>query len=343
MIRSRISVATLVLLGPVTASAQGSEVATARQLAIQGIDAIESGDCKNGQPMLQRAEQLHHASVHLQYLARCHASAGQLVAATEMWRQIVREGAPAGASPGILAALSEATAELERTLPRLAGTAIRTAAEYPGLALQLDGAPLPSEMVGATQVLDPGEHVLVARAPGFSEWSRRWSVAEGGSAELVIELSRSAGGAGAKPGGPSATPADVPHGGSALRPAGWVTASVGTAALIAGTVTLVMAKGRRSELLTNCPNEACYAPDVALPPGVPATVQRYTAASLESEQQSIRSLMTAANVLMVSGGVLLAGGVTMIVLGGRSDRGPRTALLAGAPGAYTGLTLRRIW
>src|SRR5260221_283113 len=128
------------------ARAEVSPVATARQLAIQGIDAVESGDCVTGVPLLERAEQLHHASVHLQYLARCRAGAGRLVAATEMWRQIIREGAPEGSSPAVVAALGEATTELERTLPRLATTTIRTAAEYRGLELSLDGAPMPSEV-----------------------------------------------------------------------------------------------------------------------------------------------------------------------------------------------------
>src|SRR5689334_25432789 len=87
------------------AHAQVSEVAIARQLAIQGIDAVEAGDCKKGEPLLERAEQLHHASVHLQYLARCRANEGHLVIATEMWRQIVREGAPPGASQAVLSAI----------------------------------------------------------------------------------------------------------------------------------------------------------------------------------------------------------------------------------------------
>ena len=110
MFRRRSALAALfVTLAPVAVHAQASEVATARQLAISGIDLVESGDCAKGEPLLERAEQLHHASVHLQYVARCRAAAGRLVAATEMWRQIIREGAPPGASPAVVGALSEAT------------------------------------------------------------------------------------------------------------------------------------------------------------------------------------------------------------------------------------------
>src|SRR5262245_43815468 len=98
------------------------EIANARQLAIQGIDAVEGGNCKTGEPLLERAEKLHHATVHLQYIARCRLGSGRLVSATEMWRQIIREGAPPGSSPAVQAAVAEATAQLPKALPRLAST-----------------------------------------------------------------------------------------------------------------------------------------------------------------------------------------------------------------------------
>jgi hypothetical protein len=335
------------------AHAEVSEVATARQLAISGIDAVESGDCKKGEPLLDRAEKLHHASVHLQYLARCRAGSGRLVAATEMWRQIIREGAPPGASPAVLAALSEATTELERTLPRLATTTVRVAAEYKGLELRLDGVALPAEIVGTPQVLDPGAHELTAHAPGFAHWSKQWSLPEGGTADLVIELGPAAPGeeSGAASGAAGAGPGDQGTRKSWVTPAGWVTASVGVAALIGGTVTLLARNSRREELANNCtkPNTTpggqplCWSDtdEATAPPGS----HLYTQEELESDKQTVRDLTTATNVLFISGGVLLAGGVTMIVLGrtSSSDDGPHTALLAGAPGAPAGLTLNGSW
>lgn len=332
------------------AHADVSEVATARQLAISGIDAVESGDCRKGAPLLERAEALHHASVHLQYLARCRAGSGRLVAATEMWRQIVREGAPPGASPAVLAALNEATTELERTLPRLASTTVRAAAEYRALELRLDGVALPAEIVGTAQVLDPGAHELTARAPGFVTWSKRWSLPEGGTAELVIELRPAPPGAEPEaPGSPGSGPHDRGSETSVLSPAGWITASVGVGALVGGIVTLLARNSRRDELTNNCtkPNGAgpllCWSTtdQRAAPPGA----HLYTAPELESDKQTVRDLTTATNVLFVGGGILVAGGVTMVVLGsaGGHDKEPRLALSSGAPGALTGLTLRGRW
>jgi hypothetical protein len=59
----------------------------------------------------------------------------------------------------------------------------------------------------------------------------------------------------------------------------------------------------------------------------------------------VRDLTTATNVLLIGGGILVAGGVTMIVMGstGGQSKEPRMALSTGAAGALTGLTLRGRW
>jgi hypothetical protein len=310
------------------AGAQVPEVAIARQLAIQGIDAVESGDCKKGAPLLERAEQMHHASVHLQYLARCRAAEGHLVVATEMWRQIVREGAPSGASPAILAAVTEASSSLERTLPRLASTTIRAAGEYPGLALTLDGTGIPAEIVGTPQALDPGDHELVARAKGFSKWSHRWSVPEGGSEDVLITLTPGTEEApGTSPGREPGEPRKTEERPFPLATVGWVTGAVGAASLIAGTVTLLSRNNRRNELEQACgPDRAC-----------PADYD------IRAHTDPIRTLTTASNVLMFGGGALLAGGVTMVILGSGSKKEPETALLAGGPAGTPGVTVQGHW
>src|SRR5262245_10837861 len=164
-----------------TAAAGDSEIeiANARQLAIQGIDAVEGGNCKTGEPLLDRAEKLHHATVHLQYLARCRLQAGHLVAATEMWRQIIREGAPAGSSPAVQAAVAEANSQLPHTLPRLASTTVRASSEYRDIKVLVDGVAVRSELLGAAQVIDPGDHHIEAEAPGFAPFTKNWTVGEG--------------------------------------------------------------------------------------------------------------------------------------------------------------------
>ncbi len=324
----------MLIFVPGVARAQASEVATARQLAISGIDLVESGNCKKGQPLLERAEELHHASVHLQYLARCRAASGHLVAATEMWRRIVREGAPTGSSPAVVKALTEATAKLEQTLPQLASTTLRTAAAYPNLVLSLDGTSLPPELVGASQVIDPGTHRLVARAPGYREWSKEWTLPAGGSAALLIDLGTPIS-TSTSTESPAPTEAPAKASSPPFGVIGWTTAAAGAVALVAGTVTLLSRNSRLNEFRSGCPNDVCEQP----PKG------SYTPQKYEDDESTIRHLTTASNILLFGGGTLIAGGVTLLVIGTtQTPKGqPAAALLAGAPSADGGLTFVGHW
>jgi len=314
---ARLSLAATLLLSG-HASAQGTEVATARQLAIQGIDAVEGGDCDGGSALLERAEQLHHATVHLQYLARCHVRAGRLVSATEAWRRIVREGAPPTASPAVKNAIAEASTELERTLPRLGTATLRTAASYPGLELTLDGKPLSAALIDTPQVIDPGRHQLTARAPGFLPWTKDWTVTEGATVEVQVELSDAPSGQGSA-GTSSGSPGDElgKDGPTWVTPAGYVAGAAGAAALVAGTVTFLMRNNKRSTLEENCPAKVCPRDE-------------YPGDELEGDKNEIETLTLASNLLLFGGGALLLGGVTLVVVG-KSSGPDRSALVTGTP------------
>lgn len=305
------------------------EIANARQLAIQGIDAVENGNCKAGEPLLERAEKLHHATVHLQYIARCRLAAGRLVAATEMWRQIIREGAPSGSSPAVQAAIAEANSQLPHTLPRLASTTVKANSEYRDIKVIVDGVAVRPELLGAAQVIDPGEHRIEAEAPGYAHFSKSWTVGEGQSAEIVITLKpgeSTGGGPAAGPAGEGDEPAKK---GSGLTTAGFVVGTAGVIAMVAGTVTLLTRNNKVNTLASKCPNEEC-------PLGTFSSLQE-----LEDEKDSVRTLTAVTNVLMFGGGALIAGGVTLIVIGANSNGSePKTALTLGSPRADFGLSIR---
>jgi hypothetical protein len=322
-----------VVLGAATKTAFAGdseiEIANARQLAIQGIDAVEGGNCKTGEPLLDRAEKLHHATVHLQYLARCRLAAGRLVAATEMWRQIIREGAPSGSSPAVQAALAEANSQLPHTLPRLASTTVRASSEYRDIKVVVDGVAVRSELLGAAQVIDPGDHHIEAEAPGYARFSKTWTVGEGQSAEVVIKLTPAAGGAeGGPTTGPVGEPEEPAKQGSGLKTAGFVVGAAGVLAVVAGTVTLLTRNNKQDTLASKCPNETC--PQGSISP-----------TELDDEKQSVHTLTAVTNVLMFGGGALLAGGITLLVIGSSSnDNEPKTAVTLGSPRADFGLSIR---
>jgi hypothetical protein len=266
--------------------------------------------------------------VHLQFLARCRARDGHFVAATELWRQILSEGAPPGASQAIVIAVNEANAQLQRTLPRLARSKFFVRDAYPDLELSLDGAELPPEVIKAPLVLDPGHHLLEAHAPGYAPFTREWTLSEGGTREIVIALEKAAGETSPSPAFARSPEGEGAHASNKMEIAGWITASAGGVALVAGTVTWLTRNNKRTELENDCPDFAC-------------TQLRQT--DLDDRKDSVRSLTTATNILMFGGGALLAGGVMLVVVGKSSAKSgsarASTTVMAGAPATPAGLSV----
>jgi len=56
-----------------------ADKATARQLATQGIQQYQQGKNAEALDLLQKAEQLYDAPIHLIYIARAQAALGKLV------------------------------------------------------------------------------------------------------------------------------------------------------------------------------------------------------------------------------------------------------------------------
>jgi Flp pilus assembly protein TadD len=75
------------VVSSVPAQAQSAaDKATARQLATQGIKLYGEGKYAQALDLLQRAQTLYDAPVHLLYIARCQHRVGQLVESAETYR-----------------------------------------------------------------------------------------------------------------------------------------------------------------------------------------------------------------------------------------------------------------
>jgi hypothetical protein len=114
--------------------------------------------------------------------------------------------------------------------------------------------------------------------------------------------------------GPPAAAGDEPSRTSPLRTAGFVTAGVGAAGLLAGLVSGVLAVTKKGELDGHCTGNLCDATGI----------------------DTYRSAATFADVStagLVVGGVLLAGGAAMVLLTPSTPRG--TGI--GTPGVELGL------
>lgn len=132
-----------------------------------------------------------------------------------------------------------------------------------------------------------------------------WSVvlASGESASHVFDFAAPPEApAGASPAPSAATDPGVDQGGgmSGLRIAGLATAGVGVLALGGGVVTGVLSQSKAKSAEDKCIESTCEE-------------------STEGDFDSAASMATVANILFITGGVLTAAGVTMVVLGGNKS------------------------
>jgi hypothetical protein len=308
--------------------------ATARELAKEGIAAEHKGDCNVAIERLERAESLFHAPPHLQYLARCYTKVGRLVDATETWRKLTLETLSPNAPPAFRDAVTEAAAELPKLEPRLARLTVNTAQKYDGLVVEVDGKAWPSAALDVPRVIDPGKHVVRARATGFKTKEAAVDISEGKSDSVTLTLE-----AGIDPGGPgpsasasattSATAAPTSTGDtggrrSPLVTVGWVTAGAGLVALGAGVFFGVSANRKFEDLEKACPNRGNCA-------DVP---------DLEQRKTEVRRLDTATNILLIGGGVLVLAGLSMVLFApsasGAAKGGTTAMTLQFAPTASGG-------
>src|SRR5712671_5018105 len=68
-----------------------SDIANARTLGVEGVEAADRGDCTTAIDRLWRAESLYHAPTILGRLGECQVALGKLVAGTETLQRVVRE------------------------------------------------------------------------------------------------------------------------------------------------------------------------------------------------------------------------------------------------------------
>jgi hypothetical protein len=198
--------------------------------------------------------------------------------------------------------LTSATADLDLTDSRAGSSA-------PPQSYRLEGGKL-------TLRLRAGTHTLTASHAGKA---LRWEVAlsPGRTDSHDFDFSAQATPAPAAPvtappaaaaasAPPAPTPEPAASAGSPMRTIGFVTAGVGVAALAGGAVLGLMANGKENDAKSMCRDTLCPA-------------------SAESKFDSAQSMATLSNVLLISGGVLTATGIGVIVLGGHKSEPAKSA------------------
>jgi hypothetical protein len=304
-----------------TAFAQSDEQRSgARAAATQGAQAFAEKRWADAIDLFTRAESLVHSPVHLLYMGRAYEKLGALVKARESYIKITNEEMPAGAAQPIRAAHADAEKELEAIEPRVpyVSVVVQGGGAKP-VTVAMDGVQVPAALIGVPRPVDPGEHRFEAVSEGMDSAVSSIAVREGRSETVVLTLHPAAGGAPvvggaavAPAGGQGAgypPPANPPpqqdSGGHGISPFTWVAFGVGAVGIGIGAGFAVSSSNKVDESNKLCPpnsegKSTCSASDAP------------RAAELDDQARTAKTISI---VGFVAGGVGLATGATLLVLG----------------------------
>lgn len=291
------------------AAATDEEKAGARALAEQAIDAFNKGRFEQAVDLLRRAETLVHSPGHWLYMGRAYAKLGRLVLAQEALLKAEREPLSDASPEAFRAAVAEASTELEALRPRIARVTVDIqGVQRDAATVTVDGAAVPSALVGVPMPVDPGERHFRASAPGMLPASDNLTVAEGANTQLTLTLrpDASAQGAASRPTDTPPPPPPVADDSSrALYLYGGIGATVlGAGALVGGYFNYQKGNPRRDQadaLFAACnPNKNCE--------------ETGQGKIIDDLDDRAKGRWYTGIGLMSLGGVLVAGGVTLIVL-----------------------------
>lgn len=186
----------LCVCGPAFAQPEDpADVATARELFREGLELSKQEKWEEAREKLGQSLALKKAALTYYTLAVADKRSNHLVAALEHFRgflaQPVTEKTEAFVEPA-----REAVAELEK---RVGGITVQIKPQgLGGLVVRLDGEDIPHSAIGRRRLVDPGEHVVTARADGWLPHTQKVTVGEGENRAITLSLRRAADGDGAE-------------------------------------------------------------------------------------------------------------------------------------------------
>lgn len=152
-------------------------------------------------------------------------------------------------------------------------------------------------------LMQAGHHIVIAKVNGQElKWETDLAAGKPGDHTFTLEAATATPATSAAPATSASAapvvpppPPEEPKGKFPLRTAGFVTGGVGVAVLVGGVIAGAVGKGKLSDLEKECPNKVCPA-------------------GKKTDADSIESLQTISNVMLIGGVVLAGAGVTMVIL-----------------------------
>ena len=298
-----------VIAQPASAEPSAADKETARALMATGRQDRASGDLQGALKAFMAADALMRVPTTGLEVARSQVALGLLVEARDTALQVTRlpvaahEPAPFKVARDAASSLSD---ELLSRIPSLTIT-VTNAPEGSTPSVTLDGAPLSFETLGTPRKLDPGHHVVTARA-GSAEGKQELDVAEQDAKAVEIVLPPQMAASSDSSSDTAATPAAEPApagrspASTALLIGGFGLAGVG---LVAGSVTGILSLSKTSAIKTSaeCSGNVCNP-------------------SEDGDISSAKSLATVSTVSFIVAGVGATAGVIGLFVGGHSSPPP---------------------
>lgn len=275
------------------ADASGADLLLARQLANEGIELSQKGDCEGALTKLQRAEAIHHAPTILMHIGECQTRLGRLVDALSSLDRVARENLGPTPPRAFVAAQQRAATLVEELKPKLGILRVDVTGPRAGAKFRIDDGELNEAALGLERPIDPGAHVIEATTAD-GQRVRREVKTRGGATE-VVSLTLPA----ALQSGPApvaqlqAEPRET--GSPGLRTLGWGLTAGGAATLVASVVFAGVTLSTKSELDGACENKACPA-------------------SARDDYDSARTTATVAGIALGVGVVAVAAGAYLLVV-----------------------------
>ena len=287
----------------------GADPAAAQALFDEARKSMARGDLAAACPQLAESQRLDPAIGTLLNLADCYEKSGKTASAWTRFLEAADVARSLGQASREKTARGRAAA-LEARLSRLV-VDVPPASRVPGLTVARDGIVLGEALWGVPAPVDPGQHSIVAKAPGHREFSTRFSV-NGASQSvtvppLVAESAPPPVVPTAAPQGPIASatapppspppPPPEPPASTWQRPTAYTLLGVGAVGVGLGVVFALRAKSKNSDSLPQCrPDDtsACTAEGKSL-------------------RDSARSSATIATVALGVGAAAAIGGVVLLV------------------------------
>jgi hypothetical protein len=308
-LRASLAVASFALAATLTPAAfaqSDAEKAAARQLATQGGQSLAANKYAEALDLVTRAESMYHAPTHVSMIAKAQAGLGHYVAAREAYIKLSREELAPNAPAAFKAAIDDAKIQLPIVEAKIANLRIVIrGGEGKKLAVKIDDKPVPDAIVGVYAPVDPGKHD-VSVSTGGAPVHASIELGPGDKKDVALD---------APPGGESVAvgpdgqrtfaPEEQPPGGffTPMRIAGVVVGGVGAAGVAVGVIFLAghfSSKSAGDTLFNQCNPRGC----------TPTEHQTVGKDDTDAAHKG-----TIAAIALPAGGVALAAGVTLIVLG----------------------------